>query len=81
MSPGQIVPLQCLGMGHNGHGINLNGVLMILMGNLHVGGHHDRGSLSPSTPDVWSVCVKECSVLVRDIERYHTFEEEIEKKV
>ena len=39
MSPGRIVPLQCHNMGHNGHGINLYGVLMIIMGNLHTGGH------------------------------------------
>ena len=37
-------------MGHNGHGINLYGVLMIPVGNLHAGGHSDRGTLSPSTP-------------------------------
>ena len=30
--------LQCFNMGHNGHGINLYGVVMILMGNLHAGG-------------------------------------------
>ena len=35
----------CHNMDHNGHGIN-----MILMGNLHAGGHFDRGNLSPSTP-------------------------------
>ena len=45
MSPGQIVPppppLQFLSMGHNGHGINLYGIRMILMGNLHTGAHSD----------------------------------------
>ena len=30
--------LQCSNMGHNGHGINLYGVVMIFMGNLHAGG-------------------------------------------
>ena len=42
--------LQCYNMGHNGHGINLYGVLMIIMGNLHAWGHSDRGTRSPSTP-------------------------------
>ena len=36
-------------MGHNGHGINLYGVLMIIMSNLHAEGHSDPGTLSPST--------------------------------
>ena len=30
--------LQCFNMGHNDHGINLYGVIMILMGNVHVDG-------------------------------------------
>ena len=30
--------LQCFNMGHNGHGIKLYGVVMILMGNVHAGG-------------------------------------------
>ena len=30
--------LQCFNMGHNGHGINLYGVVMIFMGNIHAGG-------------------------------------------
>ena len=30
--------LQCFNMGHNGHGINLYGIVIILMRNLHVGG-------------------------------------------
>ena len=33
-------------MGHNGHGINLYGVVMILMGNLHAGGQSSLGHLS-----------------------------------
>ena len=33
-------------MGHNGHGINLYGVVMILMGNLHAGGQSNIGHLS-----------------------------------
>ena len=45
MSPGQIVPLQCHDMGHNGHGINLYDVLMR---NLH-GGHYDSQSWSIDT--------------------------------
>ena len=43
MSPDQIDPMQCYNMGHNGHGINLYGVLMILMVNLHTGGYFDGG--------------------------------------
>ena len=39
MSPGQIVPLQCHNMGDNGHEINMYGVLMICMDNLHVWGN------------------------------------------
>ena len=35
--------LQCYSMGHNGHGINLYGVIMTLMGDLHVGENSDRG--------------------------------------
>ena len=35
-----------LNMGHNGLGINMYGVLMIPMGNLH----SDRGTLSLNTP-------------------------------
>ena len=38
--------LQCFCMGHNDHGINLYGVVMILMGNLHAGGQSDLGQLS-----------------------------------
>ena len=38
--------LQCFNMGHNGHGINLYGVVMILMGNLHAGGQSNLGHLS-----------------------------------
>ena len=30
-------------MGHNGHGINLHGVVMILMGNLHACGQSNLG--------------------------------------
>ena len=41
---------QCYNMGHNGHGIDMYGVIMNLMGNLHAGGHSDQGTLSPSTP-------------------------------
>ena len=37
-------------MGHYGHVINLYDVIMILMGNLHAGGHSDRETLSRSTP-------------------------------
>ena len=35
--------LQCYNMGHNGRGINLYDVRIILMGNYHAGGHYDRG--------------------------------------
>ena len=38
--------LQCYNMGHNGHGINLCGVIMTLMGNLHGGGQSSLGHLS-----------------------------------
>ena len=38
--------LQCYNMGHNGHGINLYGVIMTLMGNLHAGGQSSLGHLS-----------------------------------
>ena len=38
--------LQCFNMGHNGHGINLYGVVMICMGNLHAGGQSNLGHLS-----------------------------------
>ena len=37
--------LQCFNMGHNGDGINLYGVVMILMGNLHAGGQSNLGHL------------------------------------
>ena len=33
--PARLSGLQCYNMGHNGHGINLYDVLMILMGNLN----------------------------------------------
>ena len=33
-------------MGHNGHGIKLYGVAMILMENLHAGGQSNLGNLS-----------------------------------
>ena len=36
-------------MGHNGHGINLYGVSMTLMGNKHAGGQSSLTS-EPSTP-------------------------------
>ena len=36
-------PIQCYNMGHNVYGINMYGVLMIRMDNLHAGGHSDRG--------------------------------------
>ena len=38
--------LQCFNMGHSGHGINLYGVVMTLMGNLHTGGQSNLGYLS-----------------------------------
>ena len=38
--------LQCFNMGHNGHGINLYGVIMTLMGNIHAGGQSSLGHLS-----------------------------------
>ena len=38
--------LQCFHIGHNGHGINLYGVFMILMGNLYAGGQSNLGYLS-----------------------------------
>ena len=38
--------LQCFNMGHNGHGINLYGFSMTLMGNLHAGGQSSLGHLS-----------------------------------
>ena len=38
--------LQCYNMGHNVHGINLYGVIMTLMGNLHAGGQSSLGQLS-----------------------------------
>ena len=41
--------IQCYNMGHNSHGINLYGILIIPMGNLHAGGHSERRTLSPST--------------------------------
>ena len=50
--PGSSVPLarlsvlQCYNMGHNGHGINLYGVIMTLMDNLHAGGQSSLGHLS-----------------------------------
>ena len=47
--------LQCYSMGHNCHGINLYGVPMILIANLHTGGHSDRGTLSHSTPGLMSL--------------------------
>ena len=37
--------LQCFNMGHNGHGINLYGVSMTLMGNYHAGGQSSLGHL------------------------------------
>ena len=38
--------LQCFNMGHNGHGINLYGVIIIIMGYFHVGGQSNLGHLS-----------------------------------
>ena len=38
--------LQCFNMDHNGHGINLYGVVVILMENLHAGGRSNLGHLS-----------------------------------
>ena len=40
--------LQCFNMGHDGHGINMYGVVVILMGNLHAGGQSNLGQLSLS---------------------------------
>ena len=37
---------QCFSMGHNGHGINMYGVVMIPMGDLHAGGQSNLGHLS-----------------------------------
>ena len=44
--PARLSVLQCYNMGHNGHGINLYGVIMILIGNLHAGGQSSLGHLS-----------------------------------
>ena len=41
--------LQCFNMGHNGHGINLHAVVMILMGIVHAGGQSNLGHLSLHT--------------------------------
>ena len=38
--------VQCYYKGHNGHGINLYGVIMTLMGNSHTGGQSNLGHLS-----------------------------------
>ena len=38
--------LQCINMGHNGHALNLYGVVMILIGNLHADGQSNLGHLS-----------------------------------
>ena len=38
--------IQCYDMGHNGHGINLYGVVMTHMGHLHAGGQSNLGHLS-----------------------------------
>ena len=42
-------PTPNFNMGHNGHGINVYGVVMILMGNLHAGGQSNLGHLSLCT--------------------------------
>ena len=38
--------LQCYNMGHNGHGINLHGAIMTLMGYVHACGQSNLGRLS-----------------------------------
>ena len=38
--------LLCFNMGHNGHGINMYGVIMTIMGNIHAGGQTSLGHLS-----------------------------------
>ena len=43
MSLTRLSGLQCYSMGHNGHGINLYSVVMILRGNLHAGGQSNPG--------------------------------------
>ena len=52
MSPAQIAPppLHCYNMGHNGHGINLYGAVMTLVGNYIEGDILTWGTLSSSTP-------------------------------
>ena len=44
--------IRCYNMGHSVHAINI-AVLIIYMDNSHVGGHTDRGTLNPSTPDAF----------------------------
>ena len=43
---GRLSSLQCYNMGHNGHGINLHGLIMTLMGNEHAVGKSSLGHLS-----------------------------------
>ena len=50
MSLASLSGIQCYNIGHNGHGIILYGIHMIIMGNLHAEEHSDRGTPSPSTP-------------------------------
>ena len=38
--------LRCFNIGYSGNGINLHGVVMIFMGNLHAGGQFNLGHLS-----------------------------------
>ena len=40
--------IQCYNMGHNGHAINMYGVIMTIMGNYHACGKSPLGTLSPS---------------------------------
>ena len=58
--------VECHNMGYNGHRINLYGVFMIIMGNLHAG---DRGTLSPSKPGIYETYIYPSLILCHLVSR------------
>ena len=77
MSLARLSGLQCVNMDHNGHGINLYGVVMILMGILHAGGQSNLGHLSllhRSTMDQCSLSINYntyCEIFTSCLSKYY----------
>ena len=87
MSKARLSVLHCYNIGHNGHRINLYGVIMTRVGNLHAGGQSSLGHLSLLHRSQWNVndmtwsmikspfgnIIRLCVSVMTKIKYYHVF--------